>query len=172
MPSLARLPLPLLARARGSVAAPLACRRFASATTTPPPGSPPPNNDTNSNVPHTPPTPGAGGHKVLEPTTFDGKAAPRDVHNRPGLLRRGLPPASTNKLKPWEEEQRKRVDAQRRAMAVSGDVPRTAFHRSTDEPQNFDGPSRPRLVYTRPAGRALPRLKVSLPVQRADPGEI
>lgn len=151
MPSLAtRLPLPFVARSRSVAGS--ACWRAAAAytTATVPPGS----GSDGGNVPRMPPPP----RPPVEPTTFAGKAAPRDVHMRPGL-RRGLPPNDPRIAKPWEKEQKERLEAQRKAFAAQGGDPRNIS--STDEPRNFDGPSKPRPVYTRPNHRELPIFKVS-----------
>lgn len=69
----------------------------------------------------------------IEPTVFDGKASPREIHLRPSM--RGMPPS----------------DRKPKARAAPKKV---------EEGQSFTGPSRPRAVYTRPS-RELPRVKVS-----------
>lgn len=80
----------------------------------------------------------------LEPTVFDGKASPREIHLRPNPMR-GMPPSQR---KPGSEK------------------PRQIPKKLEEESQSFTGPSRPRAVYTRPS-RELPRMKVS--VYMADP---
>lgn len=70
----------------------------------------------------------------VEPTVFDGKAAPREIHLRPSM--RGMPPS----------------DRKPKAQVVAP--------KKIEEGQSFTGPSRPRAVYTRPS-RELPRVKVS-----------
>ena len=71
-------------------------------------------------------------------TTFTDKASPRDVYERPELLR-GLPHASAIPSTPTPQ-----------ARTVDGAVM-----------DAFDGPSRPRLIYERTGRRDLPPLKVS-----------
>jgi hypothetical protein len=80
---------------------------------------------------------------------------------RPGL-RRGIPSSDTSKIvKPWEQQQKERLQAQRELLKAAGGDPSKL--KSTDDPQLFDGPSKPRAVYTRP-NRELPEFKVSVHV--------
>lgn len=80
----------------------------------------------------------------LEPTTFDGKAAPRDVHNRPGL--RGMP----GTVSPWELE---RQHSRPRSNSAG---PRPAPKPRLDE-RMFNETAAPRAVYQRPT-RDLPKM--------------
>jgi hypothetical protein len=76
-------------------------------------------------------------------------------------LRRGLPGANAP-ARPWEKEQKERLEAQRALLKAEGGIDSL---RSTGDPQTFDGPSKPRAVYTRP-NRELPVFKVSGFVER------
>lgn len=93
--------------------------------------------DADGSRPRHPPRP------PVEPTTFDGKASPRDIHLRPNM--RGLPKVPT----PWEKERK-----------LNGSATRPA-PKATPEAQHeevFNSPARPRAIYQRP--RDLPILKV------------
>ncbi|KAK8861508.1 hypothetical protein IAR55_002329 [Kwoniella newhampshirensis] len=82
----------------------------------------------------------------VEPTVFADKSSPREVHNRPETIR-GMPPLGT----------RPKVGGEKyTTAAASGEA------RSREEA--FSGPSRPRLVYERPGGRDLPKLKSRAPL--------
>lgn len=84
----------------------------------------------------------------LEPTTFDGKAAPRDVHNRP-LSLRGMPAT----MSPWEME---RQHSRPRSNTAG---PRPAPRPKLDE-HIFNESAAPRAIYQRPT-RDLPKINVS-----------
>ncbi len=86
--------------------------------------------------------------KPLEPTTFDGKAVPRDVHNRPAL--RGMP----GTMSPWELERQHSRPRSNRAG------PRPAPKPKLDE-HLFNESAAPRAIYQRPT-RDLPVVNVSL----------
>lgn len=83
----------------------------------------------------------------LEPTTFDGKATPRDVHNRPSL--RGMP----GTMSPWELERQHSRPRSNRAG------PRPAPKPKLDE-HLFNDSAAPRAIYQRPT-RDLPIVNVS-----------
>lgn len=84
----------------------------------------------------------------LEPTTFDGKASPRDVHNRPVRLR-GMPPT----MAAWEVE---RSHSRPRSNAAG---PRPAPRPKLEE-HIFNESAAPRAIYKRPT-RELPLANVS-----------
>lgn len=73
------------------------------------------------------------------PTTFSEKASPKNVHQRPEQIR-GFPPMT--KKPEWE-------------------TARSTASSSNADPEAFNGPSRPRLMYERPRRRELPEIKVS-----------
>ena len=82
----------------------------------------------------------------IQPTTFSGKSAPREVHERPEKLRGMGPNSGQFWAKPGEG-----------AGSHSAGGPM----KPGPAAEQFGGPSRPRLVYERPGDRELPRLKVS-----------
>ncbi|KAK4687627.1 cytochrome c oxidase assembly factor 1, partial [Tremellales sp. Uapishka_1] len=74
------------------------------------------------------------------PTTFSGKSSPQNIHERPEQAR-GIPPVAKIRT------------------AAGPTLPR----QTSDGPsENFKGPSKPRLVYERPAERELPKLTIDL----------
>lgn len=95
-------------------------RRFYSPTTRPPPGP------------------------KIEPTIFDSKSQPREVHYRPEN-HRGMPTSRPGTQAPWE--QLRRVN--------------TGKVKEGELEEAFDGPSRPRMYYDRPGERELPKISVS-----------
>ncbi|BEI89885.1 uncharacterized protein CcaverHIS019_0212470 [Cutaneotrichosporon cavernicola] len=85
-----------------------------------------------------PPPPSA----PMEPTTFDGKATPRDVHNRPAL--RGMPGV----MSPWELERQHSRPRSNRAGPRPAPKPKLEEHM-------FNESAAPRAIYQRPT-RDLP----------------
>ncbi|WWD16583.1 hypothetical protein CI109_101011 [Kwoniella shandongensis] len=79
----------------------------------------------------------------VEPTVFADKSSPREVHNRPEIIR-GMPPLGS---KP----------------KVTTSTGEKGFSTKGRE-EAFSGPSKPRLVYSRPGERDLPKLKSRAPL--------
>ncbi|WOO85190.1 Cytochrome c oxidase assembly factor 1 [Vanrija pseudolonga] len=100
--------------------------------------------DADGSRPRHPPRP------PVEPTTFDGKASPRDIHLRPNM--RGLPKVPT----PWEKERKLNGSATRPAPKATPEAPHEEV---------FNSPARPRAIYQRP--RDLPILKNRIPLYLA-----
>jgi hypothetical protein len=80
----------------------------------------------------------------VEPTVFASKAQPREVHYRPEHAR-GMPPAVK---RPWEQLRRANMGTGQKGEEASLE-------------EAFDGPSKPRMYYDRPADRELPLISVS-----------
>jgi hypothetical protein len=102
----------------------------------------------------TPPAPPPPPRQPVSPTTFSEKSSPRNVHDRPEQIR-GFPPSRKSTTSP-------------QAATTDGDGPLTehgaAGHKWTSnvvEEEAFDGPSRPRLLYSRQPRRDLPSFGVS-----------
>lgn len=79
------------------------------------------------------------------PTSFTAKASPRQTLSHPEELR-GMPPHT-----PRTAVNKGKVDIGDRGK---GRAEKEVF-------EAFEGPSRPRLIYERPGGRELPKVRVS-----------
>ncbi|KAK1927482.1 cytochrome oxidase complex assembly protein 1-domain-containing protein [Papiliotrema laurentii] len=84
---------------------------------------------------------------TITPTTFSEKSSPRNVHDRPEQIR-GFPPAKSGPQ--WQKTSAASASKPGSATGESG-VKRTA-----PAEEAFDGPSKPRLVYSRGPRRDLP----------------